>query len=72
LIPSVGQINLSRADRKNILLYRISDLPYMRITSTRQTGRIAIVTTRGLGCGGRGSVGATARRQGGQRIEPNP
>jgi hypothetical protein len=45
---------------ENIFIYRNSDLSYVQITPTRREGRFAIVTTRGLGGGGRGSVGASA------------
>ncbi|MET4273053.1 hypothetical protein ABIB68_002375 [Bradyrhizobium sp. F1.2.2] len=48
---------LSIPARKNIPLYRNSDLSYVRDTLTRNKGRIAIVTNRGLGSDGRDGVG---------------
>jgi len=48
---------LSISVRQNIPLYRNSDLSYVRDTLTRDKGRIAIVTNRGLGSDGRDGVG---------------
>lgn len=48
---------LSSAALQDILLYRNSDLSYKRHTLARHKGRIAIVTNRGPGCGGRDGVG---------------
>jgi hypothetical protein len=48
----------SIADGQNILLYRISALAYLWHTSSRSEGRIAIVTKRGVSCGGRRHIGA--------------
>ena len=48
---------LSSSIPENIPLYRNSDLSYKRNTLTRDKGRIAIVTNRGLGCDGRDGVG---------------
>jgi hypothetical protein len=73
LLSLVGQIscarkNLSSLRAKNIPLPPSgkSGLPVRPILSL-QEGRIMIVTKRGMGCGGRGSVGAAVCSQGGFR-----
>jgi hypothetical protein len=52
-----GQGTLSSLARKNIVLFRNSDLPYLaRHPASIAEGRIAIVTTREAGSGGRGGA----------------
>jgi len=48
--PSLRSIR----SRRNIPLYRNSELSYSPVTSSRSEGRIAIVTKRGVSGGGRG------------------
>ncbi len=62
-----GQIaqNLSIPRCENISLFRNSDLAYRMRRPARHEGRIAIVTKRGLGCGGRGGVVREVALQGG-------
>src|SRR3954449_10556674 len=55
--PHKFPTRLSISVRQNIPLYRNSDLSYLRDTLTRDKGRIAIVTNRGLGSDGRDGVG---------------
>jgi hypothetical protein len=55
--PRNSPARMSTPARRNIPLYRNSDLSYTRNTPARDKGRIAIVTNRGLGCDGRDGVG---------------
>jgi hypothetical protein len=66
--PPDGQITKTcRAPcRKIIPLTRRANQFYQFARLTREEGRIAIVTKRGMGCGGRGSAGA----QGDRRADP--
>jgi hypothetical protein len=56
--------SLSSPRRKKIHLYRSSELPYVLAIPAHQEGRSYVVTDRGRGCGGRGSVGHEMVRAG--------
>jgi hypothetical protein len=56
---------LSISRRKNIPLYRNSEMSYVSAIPAHQEGRSRVVTFRELGCGGRGSVVRERCGQGG-------